>query len=443
MNERITAYHILRQFENTKGRLDNIEENEISKTSLSIQERRHLKNLVSGVLRNLTLLDWYASKLYKGHFPKLLAKIKIILRLGLYELNFMYHVPDHASVNEYVKLAKLRVNERAGKLVNAILRSFLRQKKSLKKEKSSRQSADISTMYSFPKWLITRWIDEWGVSFTQELCKALNQLPEFDVRVNQQKISVEEFEQRLKTNDIEYEKSKRFKGYFKIKQVGRIREAGLFEKGFCSIQDESAAIPIKLLQLQKGDSFLDACSAPGGKFTQALEENPDLKIAVAVDSDLSRLKKVKENIKRLNLSGFLVVADAKNLPFKRKFKKILVDAPCSGQGVIGKHPDIKWRRTEQEIEEFSNLQTTILENISRILLKSGQLVYSTCSVDKKENQMVVKGVVDDPKNSLQVKSISPKSISNASDLISDEFITTFPNKNNMDGSFAGIIKRSK
>jgi 16S rRNA (cytosine967-C5)-methyltransferase len=441
MSERIAAYNILRQFEGSGSRLDVIEEKQISGTHLSVNERRHLKNLISGVLRNLSLLDWYVSKLYKGNFPKLLSKIKIILRLGLYEIIFMDHIPDHASVNEYVKMAKKNENERTGKLVNAILRSFLRQKNILEKEKSSKEGSDISTFYSFPKWMIKRWIGYWGAPFTKELCRALNEIPEFDVRVNQQKISLNDFKQLMKTNGIDYEESKRFTGYLTIKKVGRIREAGFFEKGFCSIQDESAAIPIKLLQIQKGDSFLDACAAPGSKFTQALEQCPELKIAVAIDTDLNRLKRVKENIQRLGLSGYLVAADARNLPFKNKFKKILVDVPCSGQGVIGKHPDIKWRRNEKEIEDFSKLQKNILTNISSYLQEKGSLVYSTCSIDKKENQKVIEFVVKEANSNLQIKNIDLERVDNFDDLIDGQFIKSFPHKNNMDGSFGAILKK--
>ncbi len=439
MNERTAAYHILRRFEKSRERLDVIEENELSKTTLSTNERRHVKNLISGVLRNLSLLDWYASNLYKGHFPKLLTKIKIILRLGFYEIIFMSHVPDHASVNEYVKLAKSFVNERTGKLINAILRSYLRQKSRLEGEKLSIQSSDISTVYSFPQWLVKRWLDYWGVTFTRELCESLNKLPEFDIRVNQQKISVPDFKNKLKTNDIDFEQSNRFGNYFKIKQVGRIREAGLFEDGLCSIQDESAAIPIKLLKLNKEDSFLDTCAAPGGKFTQALEVNPDLKMAIAVDSDLQRLQRIKENLKRLGLSGFLVAADARHLPFKIKFNKILVDAPCSGQGVIGKHPDIKWRRKENDINDFSRLQKNILENISNHLLKGGRLVYSTCSIDKVENQKVVESIAQMEHTNLKLKNIDAEKTDNIDDLIDGQYITTYPHKNNMDGSFSAIL----
>ena len=162
---------------------------------------------------------------------------------------------------------------------------------------------------------------------------------------------------------------------------------------------------MQLLNLQKEDKFLDVCAAPGGKFTQVLETVPGINLAVAVDSDISRLKKVKQNLKRLELSGFLVAADARFLPFKIKFSRILIDAPCSGQGVIGKHPEIKWRRKEQEVAGFAQLQKEILASVTQLLAESGQIVYSTCSIDKAENENVVDDVLAKSGSSLEKLSL--------------------------------------
>lgn len=432
--ERITAYHILRRFDKTKARLDILEESELIKANHSAQEIRHIKNLTSGVLRNLLLLDYYSSQLYKGNFQKLLNKIKIILRMGLYELNFMPHVPAHAAVNEYVNLAKLRVNDRAAKLVNAILRNFQREKDKLKAK-----SRDTAIEYSFPDWLIGKWRSYWGVDFTNNLCAALDALPTFDVRVNPQKISTSKFEKLLDKQGIEYEKSSRFAGFYKIKKIAPFFENDFFEKGFCSIQDESAAIPVQLLDIDNNDQFLDVCAAPGGKFTQVLEQvNPQ--IAVAVDSSLARLKRVKQNLQRLGLQGYLIAADARYLPFKTTFSKILIDAPCSGQGVIGKHPDIKWRRTPEEIAEFSHLQKDILESSILFLSQKGKLVYSTCSIDKSEDEDVVDAVFAKDKVNFKILNIAPPD--NLADLIDNDAVRTFPHLHRMDGSYAVLIGNS-
>lgn len=439
MNERIISYHILREFELTLDRLDDITNNQIRSNSFSDDEIRHIKNLTSGVVRNLYLLDWFAQNLYSGQYAKLLNKIKIVLRMGLYEILFMYHIPEHASVNEFVNLAKLRVNDRAGKMVNAILRSFLRQREKLTLDHVKNESKSIVTFYSFPQWLIQRWLDIWGIEFTEALCAAYNELPQFYIRINTTVADVGHFRKLLSDNKVDYEEVETDNRYFKLKQIGRLREAIDFAQGLYSVQDQSASIPIKLLHLKKKDTFLDVCAAPGGKFTQALEDIPEIKIAVAVDVNVNRLKKVKENLHRLKLSGHIVAADALNLPFKIKFKKILIDAPCSGQGVITKHPDIKWRRTEDEISEFSNLQKKLLKCVSEFLQKSGQLVYATCSIDPKENQDVIE-IVTSETDKFKVKALTAADKKYFEPFIEDQFIKTFPHLHKMDGSFAAVLK---
>jgi len=431
MNEREVAFKIIFQFENKKQRLDEIEFFHLSRAKLLIDQMRHLKNLTAGTLRHRTLLDWYSAQLYKGKFSRLILEVRIVLRLGLYEIIFMENIPNHATVNEYVNLIKNLVNQKTSKLVNAVLRSFIREKDELDKRLNVLKNDRLSTIYSFPPWLIKRWIKDWGTDFTEELCKAFNQIPEFTIRVNQTKISVKDFKQILIENEILFSESKKVSGFLKIKQIGRIRELDLFDKGLCSVQDESAGLPVRLLSLKKGDSFLDVCAAPGGKFTQGLEETTGLKHAVAVDENIRRLKRVKENLNRLDLSGYVVAADANNLPFKIKFNKILVDTPCSGQGVIRKHPDIKWRRNAQEIQEFSKLQRQILSNMESFLEKSGQIVYSTCSIDRNENEQVVEA--NSQRYTLSEISQFEKMKSG------NEYLKTFPSTHKMDGSFACLL----
>ncbi|MCB9058905.1 MAG: 16S rRNA (cytosine(967)-C(5))-methyltransferase RsmB [Calditrichae bacterium] len=436
-SQRIAAFNILRQFELTKMRLDIIEEKELSKLSLTTHQHRHVKNLTSGVLRNLKLLDFYTQQLYKGNFLKLLDNVKIILRMAFYELKFMPHIPGPATVNEYVNMTRQRVNEHTSKMTNAILRNFLRLKTELLPDAEKNPIKKLGIQYSFPEWLLERWVADWGVPFTEKLCASINHLPEFDVRVNGTKITSEEFEVMLSEDDIAYEKSARFRDIYKIKKVSAILEKGYFEKGLCSIQDESAAIPASLFTFNQNDIFLDLCAAPGGKFTQVLETAVALKMAVAVDISVDRLKRIRQNLQRLQLKGYLVAADARFLPFKIQFTKILIDAPCSGQGVVSKHPDIKWRRTPEEIDEFSLLQKSILENASQFLCKNGQLVYSTCSIDRRENEAVIDDILDQPHNSLRKIMLTGKD--EISDTLQNGYIRTFPHLHTMDGSFASLL----
>lgn len=442
MSERIAAFNILSSFEKSKKRLDVLENRELSNSSLSADERRHVKNLTSGILRHKSLLDYYAALLYKGNFNKLNSAIIIILRMGFYEICFMEHVPVHASVNECVGLAKNIVGEKAGSLVNAILRSFLRQKDKLTTLTKPVSLKEISQQYSFPQWILERWQKYWGSEFTRDLCASFNQAPFFDVRINPLKTNADNFKKLLDKHELEYKESERFPGYFKIRQAGKINSAGFFSDGLCSVQDESAAIPVNMLSLKKTDTFLDLCAAPGGKFSQALETIPDISLAIAIDSDLSRLKRVKENLLRLGLKGFLIAADAVNLPLKIQFDKILLDAPCSGQGVIGKHPDIKWRRTLQEINIFSDLQKLLLNAAVKYLNPGGKIVYSTCSIDSKENEQVVESVMNE-NNMLSFYESPEMKSSSIKDLVKNHFIKTFPNQHEMDGSFACLLEKKR
>lgn len=434
INEREIACAIVSQFEKTKKRLDEIEAYYLTRSKPSTNQTRHIKNLTSGTLRHRSLLDWYTTQLFKGSFARLQHKVKIILRLSIYEILFMDNIPEHATVNEYVKLTKSLVNQRSANLVNAILRGILRQRDALTFQLADIKNNNLALYYSFPQWMINRWISAWGKEFTIKLCDAFNQIPEFKIRINRTKISAEAFEQLLIENEIIFNVSDKIEGFYKIKHFGALLKAGLLEQGLCSVQDESAAIPVKLLNLVNHQTFLDVCAAPGGKFTQALEETPGLKLAVAVDSDINRLKKVKQNLSRLGLRRFIVAADARNLPFKITFDKILIDAPCSGLGVIRKHPDIKWRRSEKEIQEFSKLQQNILHNVTMFLDKKGQLVYSTCSIEPAENEQVVSSL---DKKDFEICPLSIDSLD-----IKNNVVKTYPSIDKMDGSFACKIKNA-
>ena len=203
------------------------------------------------------------------------------------------------------------------------------------------------------------------------------------------------------------------------------------------MQDESAHIPVELMDIQDGDIVLDMCAAPGGKFIQILQKQKSI-IAIAVDVDKSRLKRVKENLKRLNLTnGFLVVADGTYLPFKPVFNKILLDAPCSGLGVIRKHPDIKWRRSEAEIQSFTKIQSELIEKAGNHLIKNGHMVYSTCTIDIDEDEKITNTFIE--KNSNNFKQITPPEFYNH--LQKDGHIRTYPDAQDMDGSYCAIIKK--
>ena len=323
---------------------------------------------MSGVVRHQTLFDWKIAGLFNGNYKKALSKFKIILRLAIYEIDFLEYIPPHATVNEYVNIAKKRLPKSNVSTVNAIVRTYLREGKYLKPEKKFKyQNTILAIQYSFPEWLINRWLGIWEPEFVSNMCRAFNERPTFDIRVNEKKINQEEFRERLISEKIEFTPSNIFTNVFKITDVQKIRQSNLLKEGFCSVQDESGNIINRLLSsAQPGDNILDACVAPGSKYT-ALHEKYSKEVRFyGLEINPKRLMLVKKNCRRLGFPDQrLVNGDAINPPFNILFDQVLVDAPCSGFGTIQKHPDIKWRRTLEEIFSFQKLQLNILNSISK------------------------------------------------------------------------------
>ncbi len=433
--ERHIAFKILWDFEQNRERLDVLERRHFKNMALDPQQQRHLKNLYAGVVRWQARLDAYIKKLYDGNFKKMQGKTRVLLRMGLYELDFMQSAP-HGPVNAYVNLTRTLLNRRSAGLVNAILRSFLRLPGNKLPEKYNSIEERIATEQSMPLWMVKRWMKLWGGEFCEALCVALNKLPDFDVRINLTKISPRDFRERLSQENVEFEESRLGESFVRLKQVQPLLAAGLFEQGLCSIQDESAALPGLLLDVEADDWFLDACAAPGGKLTHVLEQQPSCN-ALALESDATRAITIQANLRRLGLKAHVIIGDARHLPFRKSFDAVLCDAPCSGLGVIQKHPDIKWRRTFEDVKKFSKLQIEIVSSLSKTLKPGGRMVYSTCTIDPLENEETITALINENAG-LELKE-PPNDFPFYS--AGEKFIRTFSHLNNCDGGFYALLKR--
>ncbi len=436
---RALAYEVLFKFEKTFDRLDDLSERALRQNELSSRERRFFKNLVSGVVRHRLYLDWIGAQLYKGRYKKLLLKFKILLRLALYELIFLSAIPAHATLNEYVNLAKKKVSGLQAKILNGLLRSYLRQADTLKPEEKIDDPVErLSIRYSFPQWMIKRWIGFWGEQETEALCAALNEPPDFDIRINTQKISAQKFKKLLLKENVPFHETTFDANVIRVKDIQPFLRHRWFEKGYCVVQDESAALVVKQMELEKGRTVLDMCAAPGGKYVNMLQQAPEKAFLLAMDVDAGRLRKVKENVQHLFLSGArYVVADGRRLPFRKLFDRILIDAPCSGLGVIRKHPDIKWRRSFKEIVEFSGIQRELLRAAHAQLKKGGLLIYSTCTIDYFENENVIESFLEEYGKDYEVL---PPVVPEPS-MIQGNFVRIFPHRHGMDGSFIARLRK--
>jgi 16S rRNA (cytosine967-C5)-methyltransferase len=284
--------------------------------------------------------------------------------------------------------------------------------------------------------MIKRWSEAIGKDNTVKMCEYLNRPPEYDLRINFSKISKAGFLHELKETGIAVESSAYFDGFVRISEMQSLLKGRWINDGICTVQDESASIPVDLLDLNDNDSVLDVCSAPGGKLTQIFEKNiKNLKI-FSMDVSYKRILILMESIKKYpDMKIFNFVADGRNLPIKTKFEKILIDAPCSGLGVIRKHPDIKWRREFNDLVKFSETQFSILSETAKYLKKGGRLVYSTCTIDSLENENIINRFLQTNPGFTALH--PPQKFDKFAD---QDSIKVIPGVHDMDGSFAVILQ---
>ena len=352
---------------------------------LEPRERGHAMELVHGVLRWRWKLEYILNGLLKKPLRSKEQSLQILLLLALFEL-LELSTPDYAVVNEAVKLSRLGGRSWASGMVNAVLRSFIRDR-----EHCLAQLSSDEALYSHPGWFIDvvqhDWPDHW-----QSILQANNQRPPFWLRVNRRQYAIEEYRKLLQQQGLESVTHSHAHEALKLAHSLDVKSLPGFEQGSVSVQDAAAQLAAGLLNVEAGQRVLDLCAAPGGKTCHLLEMQPAIKAMVAVELDEQRMLRVRENLDRLQLEAELVVADASNSPSwwdGDYFERILVDAPCSASGVIRRHPDIKSLRREQDLLSLVVLQQQILHQAWQMLSPGGELLYVTCSVLRQENEQQI------------------------------------------------------
>ena len=339
-----------------------------------------VSELCYGTLRYLPRLSLIAEILLKKPFKAKDSDIQALVYLGLYQLEYM-RVPDHAAISETVQAAVQLKKAWAKGLLNAVLRNAQRQKNSLLQQLE--QSPSFQT--SHPTWLQQAIQHDWP-NHAQEIFTAGNSRPPMTLRSNVNAQSRDEYLQQLKDVDDEALPCVYSHTGIRLAKPISVDQLPGFQHGAVSIQDEAAQWAASLLDLQDGQKVLDACAAPGGKSCHILET---AKVELtALDQSEARLMRVEENLERIGISAELIPADAANTNSwwdGELFDRILLDAPCSGTGVIRRHPDIKWLRRKEDIAQFAEQQTRLLTELWPLLASGGLMVYATCSIMPEEN----------------------------------------------------------
>lgn len=362
-----------------------------NQTILKEKDIGFISEIVYGVTTWKLTIDELIKKYSKIRLKKISPWILNIIRMGIYQIVFLDKVPKSAAVNESVILAKRYGHSSSAGFVNAILRKIEKedyQEFFRIKEPISR----ISKVSSMPEWIVKKLVKERGEDATQEICMKLNQKPNLLVRINSLKLKKQDFILHLKKESISYVETE-FEDFLVLKGLKNLEQLDLFQQGEFTIQDLSAGMAVRVLNPKKGESILDACSAPGGKTTYIAERMENQGEIEAWDIYQHRISLIEENAKRLGISIISTkLQDASKMVSekKEKFDKILLDVPCLGIGVIKRKPDIRWQRKEEDILEITKIQEKILENCASYLKRGGILVYSTCSILEEENERVVK-----------------------------------------------------
>ena len=340
-----------------------------------------LKEICFGVSRYYPQLNSFALHMLDKPFQEKDFDVYAAILVALYQIEYM-DTPEHAAVNEAVESAKLIGKPWAGKLVNAILRRYLREAVDIKAILKDMPSV----AHSHPKWILKRFKKHWGNSFEQ-IVEANNARPPMCLRVNLSRVSRETQMQKLSQQGIESEEGLFSESAIYLKQAASVQSLPGFFDGDMSVQDEAAQLSASILSVKEGEKVLDACAAPGGK-TGHLLESADIHLT-AIELEPWRLSKIEENLERLGFNAELICADSGDLDTwwdNVAFDKILLDVPCSATGVIRRNPDIKVNRKPADIDELISIQKALINNIWLTLKPGGKLLYATCSVMPEENE---------------------------------------------------------
>ena len=445
---RSCAVKILCRCERTDSYLEKLIDAELKTDFLNDFDKALLNEISHGVIRWMRRLDWFLNGFYRGSYEKCLPEVRNAMRVALYQILFLNKIPYSAAVNEAVEFIKRIHGEKHAGVVNGLLRTIIRTLDNLVWPTREIDEVNyLGIIQSHPNWMVRRWIQRFGFDNAVKLCEENNKRPVMSLRVNSLKISNGDFENYLKEKNLYYKNGNYLDNFFTTKTMSKIYTDELFKMGMFTVQDESAGLVSKLLDPKKDELILDVCAAPGGKTSHISELMNNEGQIIAVEKYLSRLEVMGKNLLRLGVKNVKKIHDDICEPrsselkeaFIGKADKILVDAPCSGLGVLSKKPDIKWKREPDDIIELHKLQIEILNNSVKYLKPNGVIVYSTCTTEQEENADIVKLFLsENPDFSIDPagKYVNDKVVND------DGCIELFPHIHNVDGAFSVRLVRN-
>ncbi|MCM3600239.1 16S rRNA (cytosine(967)-C(5))-methyltransferase RsmB [Robertmurraya korlensis] len=441
-NVRESVVSILEQIEKNQSYSNLLLNNVIKKNQIATKDIGLLTELTYGTLQRKMTLDYYLEPFIKN--PKKLENwVKQLLRMTLYQMLYLDKIPDRAAIHEAVEIAKKRGHKGISGMVNGVLRSL--QREGIREMNDIKDEVErLSIETSHPTWLVRRWTEQFGYNKAKEMCEINLTAPMQTARINTNKITREACIKRLSEEGFQVEESVVVPEAIKCLK-GNIAHSECFKEGLITIQDESSMLVAYALGIEQNETILDACAAPGGKSTHIAEKLEETGQVISLDLHEHKVKLINENATRLGLKNIETKAmDSRKVQeeFEGKtFDRILLDAPCSGLGVMRRKPDMKYTKKEEDLNRLQSIQLQLLDSVTPLLKPGGTLVYSTCTIDRSENEEVVAAFLQkhtDFEGDLSVIERMPKAIQ---PLMTDFQLQIFPQDFGSDGFYIASLRK--
>lgn len=441
LNPRAAAVHVLNRVLVSGGYADIVLDNTLKSVSASEEDRSLCTEIVYGTLRWLGWLDYVLQHMARVSWQGVPQPVQRILETALYQIQFLDRIPDYAVVDEAVRMAKLQAGLKWGRLVNGLLRSYLRNPQQVQPPDPGEDPVRaIAIRWSHPEWIVREWIQEFGMERTEALCRADNARPVFHVRVNTARSDAGDVIRSLAAEGFPVSPSGILGEFFILGQRNGLFGTQAFKQGLLSVQDVSAGFASRLMDPKPGEVIADMAAAPGAKSAHLAELAGGHAVILAMDSARGRIRLLGNGLRRLgSVSVHPVLADSRHACI-RTADKILLDAPCSGLGVLGKRGEIRWRIRPESLPRLLRIQEEMLESAAGALKPGGLLVYSTCTVRRDENAGQVERFLGR----------HPEfTIEDARGFVPDRFVTargfveTWPDLHGIDGSFAARLRKGE
>ena len=444
-NPRRAAFDLLLRVEKEHSYADILIDRELSIGALQGPDRGLLTELVYGVLRRRGTLDHIIDQFSSTKVEKLERAVLILLRLGLYQELYLDRIPVSAAVNETVKLAHTLAPRAAG-FINAVLRRGDRDRAAIRyPDPGTDPAGSLAARFSTPRWIAEMWIEQLGPEEAESLAQAILTTPPFTVRVNTLKTSLEALRERLACEGVAAEAARFSPCALHLSGPVQLASLASFREGLFTVQDESSQLASIFLAPRPDERLLDICAAPGGKTTHLAQLMEDRGTILACDAAPRKLELIEETAARLGLTIITTLPLNATRPLhplgEGKFDRILVDAPCSGLGVLRRNPEGKWWKTFQNVAELAAIQKAILGNVADRLAEGGTLLYATCSTTREENEAVVDDFLSRRSDFVleDLRELFP----NYKELFTEQgCFRSWPHRHGMDGFFAARLRRT-